>query len=144
MSPEKILQTTISSDPALRGFTPGDLPTAARARVAVCLAAGSLDTKFSSSDLDILEQWSGEMNAILATAVASPGEGECTYYVFADGSLYFRSSGDSEVWADAVDFATERILNGYDGPLDSMDHQLLIHLGGSMYEREIAERGVRE
>jgi hypothetical protein len=57
-------------------------------------------------------------------------------------SLYFASNAESEVWAFASDFADDRIVNGYDGPLDKMDADLLNHLGG-YHSQAVVERGVR-
>lgn len=131
-----ILQTVIRLDSTLRGFTPDDLPVAARARIQNTLV--SLERNLTTEDLDELEKWTGG-NEIFSASTFECSEGECRYYVFGDGSLYFRSSGDSEVWSDAADFANERIINGYTGKLDAMDAALLRHLGGQ-YLEEVSSR----
>lgn len=140
MNINQILATVIKSDPALTGFTPDDLPIAAKARVQNTLV--SLERGLSDEDIDALEAWTGG-NEIFNSAEFSFGFGECRYYVFEDGSFYFASSGDSEVWAFASDFATDRICNGYDGPLGKADAALLEHLG-SFYEEVIEDRGVQK
>lgn len=125
----QILETVIKNDPALAGFKPSELSEAAKARVAVCLAAGSLD-EHEPEELEMLGRWSAKH---WEKATFEARQGECCYYVFADGSLYFRSSGDSEVWVNASDFATDRIIPSYDSTdrkLDEMDSALLNHLGG--------------
>ena len=136
---KQILNRIIESDPALRGFGAEKLPAAARARVQNTLV--SLEKILTHEELLEVEKWTGG-NAIFDQAVTSLSEGECTYYVFSDGSLYFRSSADSEVWAFASDFA-EHLINGYDGQLDQMDTSLLVFLGG-IYAEEIRVRAGRE
>lgn len=132
----EILTIAIKHDPALSGFKASDLPDAAKARIQNTL--WSLERHLTHEELAELGKWTGG-NAVFNSAEAQFRQGECCYYVFADGSLYFRSSGDSEVWSDASDFADERIINGYDGPLDDMDADLLRHLGGQ-YAEAVAER----
>ncbi len=56
----EILATTIKNDLALNGFSPSDLPEAAKARVAVCLYSGSLDREHSHEELEQLEKWSAK------------------------------------------------------------------------------------
>lgn len=129
----------IQNDPALNGFSPADLPEAAKARTWACLYAGSLDRHHSNEELEEIGKWCGDRKSLDAS-VASFRSGECCYYVFADGSLYFASNADSEVWADASDFAVEKIINGYEGALVEMDADLLNHLG---YEEEVTARGLR-
>jgi hypothetical protein len=135
----QILAIVITLDPALKGFEPTDLPEAARARIANTSENTYLEAHLSDEELLTLHQWSDEH---FKKSVFSASEGECCYYLFADHSLYFRSSGDSEVWACASDFASDRILNGYDGPLDRMDSELLTHLG-NFFAEAVAERGIR-
>jgi hypothetical protein len=132
---QRILATVIKSDPALRGFTADDLPQAAKARIQNTLC--SLERHLSSDDLRTLESWTGG-NAVFDSAEAQFREGECCYYVFADESIYFRSSGDSEVWAFARDFADRLIINS-DREFDAIDSGLLRHLGGH-YADAVAER----
>jgi hypothetical protein len=134
----EILTCLIKSDTALRGFSATDLPMAAKLRA--INTATSMERHFNHEELVEIAAWaesSGGFNA----AVAKFRSGECCYYVCADKSLYFASNADSEVWADASDFAVERIINGYEGKLDSMDVELLQHLGGYLAEA-VEERGV--
>ena len=137
-----LLSRLIKSDTALTGFSAADLPLAAKARTANVIHSGAnLWKGISDVDFCAVKKWAGGKE-IFDLAVASFREGECCYYVFSDGSLYFASSGDSEVWADASDFAVERIVNGYEGPLDEMDAGLLNHLGGTLAEAA-EQRGIR-
>ncbi|MGO8679905.1 MAG: hypothetical protein ACLQU6_03200 [Limisphaerales bacterium] len=124
----ELLEMVIKKDAALTGFKASDLPEAAKARILNTMV--SLEKDFSSEELDIIEAWCGKG---YKAATFSTSEGECCYYIFADDSLYFRSSGDSEVWAFASDFATDKIIPAYDStdrPIDKMDAALLNHLGG--------------
>jgi len=135
----EILETVIKHDPALNGFTRESLPLASKARIQNTLV--SLERNLDAAEVDQLEKWTGG-RGIFEQAEGAFSEGECCYYVYSDGSLYFRSSGDSEVWTFASDFADDRIINGYDGALDEIDSKLLKHLGGR-FEIEMTERGVR-
>ena len=105
----EILETVIKHDSTLSGYTPSDLPEAAKARIQNTLV--SLEKELSSEELDLVEKWTGGVE-ILKKAEAEFRDGERCYYLFEDGSLYFRSSGDSEVWSLASDFAEEKIING--------------------------------
>lgn len=136
----KLFTRLIKSDTALTGYSVTDLPMAAKLRA--INTATSLERDFNHEELVEIAAWA-ESSGGFEAAIASFREGECCYYVCADGSLYFASSAESEVWADASDFALERIMNGYDGPLDSMDADLLTHLGGYLAEAA-EERGTRE
>jgi hypothetical protein len=134
----KTLEQLIKWDAALTGFSSDDLPMAARLRALNTLT--SLERHFADAELAEVAAWA-EASGGFDAVTASFGDGEC-YYVFGDGSLYYKSNGQSEVWAFASDFADQRIINGYDGPLDEMDYGLLAHLGG--YFAEVAEeRGAR-
>lgn len=124
---QEILALVVKQDAALRGFDDLDLPEAAKARVQNTLV--SFERYLSHEELEILEGWTVG-KSIFSSAVASLSEGECCYYVFADGSLYLQSNGDSEVWSEATDFADERILRGSVGPIYGMNAGLLTHLGG--------------
>lgn len=135
----EILTRLIKSDTALRGFSATDLPMAAKLRA--INTATSLERDFNHKELVEIAAWA-ESSGGFDAAVANFRSGECCYYVCADGSLYFASNADSEVWADASDFAVERIINGYEGALDSMDAGLLKHLGGYLAEA-VEERGTR-
>ena len=135
------LNKIIKSDNALAVFSAFNLPMSAMARTSACLQSGaSLWRDITDEELAAVNAWSGGKK-ILDSAAGKFREGECCYYVFSDGSLYFASNADSEVWADANDFAVERIINGYDGGLDAMDKALLAHLGG--FGDVIEERGDR-
>jgi hypothetical protein len=131
-----ILLTVIENDNALVGYSPEDLPQAAKARIQNTLC--SLERHLTHEELDILEKWTGG-NEVFDTSEAQFREGGECYYVFPDGSMYFSSNAESEVWGDARDFAVERIIHGYDGQLDKMDSALLRHLGGH-YAGEIESR----
>lgn len=135
----EILTRLIKSDTALLGFTAIDLPMAAKLRA--INTATSLERDFNHDELIEIAAWA-ESSGGFDAVVAKFRLGECCYYVCADGSLYFASSADSEVWADASDFAVKRIMNGYEGPLDAMDAGLLKHLGGYLAEA-VDERGAR-
>lgn len=72
----------------------------------------------------------------------------CSYDLFDDGSLWFHSNAEDEVWADAGDFVREMQFTGLywddsddrDGLLvDAMDRGLLVHLWGEDYAREFFE-----
>jgi hypothetical protein len=134
----ELLTRLIKSDSALAGFSPDDLPQAAKLRA--INTATSLERDFNHKQLVEIAAWSQSSGGFDATASFSSGES--SYYVCDDGSLYFASSGDSEVWADAADFAVERIVNGYEGSLDLMDYELLRHLGGYLAEAA-DERGTQ-
>jgi hypothetical protein len=124
---KEILTRLINSDTALRGFTATNLPLAAKLRAINTAAA--LERYFNHEELVEIATWAKSSGGFDA-AVASFRSGECCYYVCADDSLYFASNAESEVWFDANDFAIERIVKGgYDGPLDSMDADLLKYLG---------------
>ena len=120
-----ILTRLINSDTALRGFNATDLPMAAKLRA--INTATNLERYFNHNELVEIARWAESSGG--CEAAAAFRSGECCYYVCADNSLYFASSAESEVWFDANEFAGERIVNGYDGPLDSMDAELLKHLG---------------
>jgi len=138
---KEILTRLVEADTALRGFTSSTLPLAAKARAANCIYSGAAPWKgITEEEFAALKKWVGGKE-IFAAAIASFREGGCCYYIFSDGSLYFASSGESEVWADASDFAVERIINGYEGKLDPMDFDLLTHLGGRLAEAA-QERGI--
>jgi hypothetical protein len=136
----EILETVIKRDAALNGYSPSTLPQAAKARIQNTL--DSLERGLNRDELEVLKAWTGGAE-IFKQAAADIQERECGYFVFGDGSLYFRSSGDSEVWSDATDFADKKIVNGYDCSLDEMDEKLLRHLGGSRYDSVISDRGVQ-
>lgn len=135
-----LLDRLIKSDTALRGFSADDLPLAAKLRAINTTTSREQD--FTHEELSAIAAWA-EASGGFESVLARFPEGECCYYVCADGSLYFASSADSEVWADANDFAVERILNGYEGKLDAMDAGLLNYLGGYAVEA-VEERGIRE
>jgi hypothetical protein len=134
----ELLTRLIKSDSALAGFSPNDLPQAAKLRA--INTASSRDRDFTHEELVEIEVWSQSSGGFDATASFSSGESP--YYVCDDGSLYFASNGDSEVWADAADFALERIVNGYEGALDLADYELLRQLGGYLAEAA-EERGTQ-
>lgn len=138
----EILAVVIKKDPALAGFDVQTLPLAGKARVAKTSYSGALDREHSHEELMEIKNWSGE-KGVLQQAVASFSEGECTYYVFSDQSLYFASSGESDVWAFAADFAAERIINGYDQEILGMDAALLNYLGGH-YAETVIDRATVE
>ena len=117
----EILASVIKHDSALNGYTPSDLPEAAKARIQNTLV--SLEKELSSEELDLVEKWTGGVE-IFNKAEAEFRDGEYCYSIFSDGSLYFRSSGDSEVWTLASDFAVEK-----KGELAEMKSALLQHLG---------------
>jgi hypothetical protein len=135
----ELLTRLIEADTALAGFAADNLPMAAKLRALNTMTSN--ERHFSSEELDEIETWANSSGGSDA-AIASFRDGECCYYVCADASLYFSSSAESEVWAFASDFAVERIVNGYDGPLDEMDAELLKHLGGYLAE-VVEERGTR-
>ena len=125
----QLLEIVIASDDCLRGFKPDDLPMSAKARIQKTLV--SLESKLSYDELDLLEKWMGGKSAFDSEWKTS--QGECCYYVFSDDSLYYMSSGDSEVWNFASDFAKDRIIPSYyryDRELDKVDSELLMCLGG--------------
>lgn len=110
MSTEIISKAIAADSPTLDGFTTSNLPAAARYRLARLAARGSFD-----STLD----WETEIPVITALAV-EPAESYTerpaaqdpwSYLVFSDGSLYFSNNAADEVWADASDFITERLIN---------------------------------
>lgn len=140
----ELLARLIEADAALTGFSPDSLPEAAKLRTLNTLV--SLERKFSEEEVTQLENWAKSSGGFEgAEAAFSPSDrtpDSSTYYVCADGSLYYACSGDSEVWCFASDFADERIINGYEGPLAEMDVKLLTHLGGFRAE-VVEERGTR-
>jgi len=124
---KEIITRLIKADTALRGFTATNLPMAAKLRA--INTATSMERYFNHEELVEIAAWA-ESSGGFDAAVAKFRSGECCYYVCVDDSLYFASNAESEVWFDANDFAIERIVKGgYGGPLDSMDAELLEHLG---------------
>ena len=126
---KEIIEKVIAADkPTLDGFEADSLPESARARIGNI--HGFLESHLEEDELEIIQEWSEKY---WEKATFTTSEGECCYYLFEDGSLYFRSSGDSEVWCFASDFAQDRIIPAYDGStreLDKMDRELMEHLGG--------------
>ncbi len=73
----------------------------------------------------------------------------CSYDLFEDGSLWFHSNAEDEIWADANDFIQQFEFTGLywdecenrDGLLvNSMDRELLIHLLEEEEAREFFKR----
>ena len=119
MSTETISKAIRADRPTLDGFTAGNLPHAARYRLARLASRGSFDSKFD---------WETEIPVITALAV-DPAESytekpeacdSWSYLVFSDGSLYYANSAQDEVWADISDFITERLIN--DAGQDASDY----------------------
>jgi len=84
----------------------------------------SYEKFLSHEELAVLKEWFGEDSHVFSTE-----EQGCTYYIYSDGSLYFSSTGDSEIWNFAIDFAQKKIIDGYDQAITGMDSKLLEHLG---------------
>jgi hypothetical protein len=128
MNINEILSVVIKSDYAMRGFVdPEKLPFAARARVKDIMVR--FESRLDSNGLLSLKMWAGVFHNEWR-AIAELGNEYCRYFVFRDGSLYFRSNGDSEVWASAEDFALERIIPIDRKRWDETDVSLLKFLGG--------------
>lgn len=64
----------------------------------------------------------------------------CSYDVFGDGSLWFHSNAEDEVWADSSFFVMEMDFGeqAWDD-IDSMDRDLLTHLYGEEGAKEFFE-----
>ena len=109
MNLTEIIAKATRTDSALEGFNPTDLPEAARYRLALLASCGNFDSKFG---------WEIEIPALVALRV-EPAEtfterpeacDPWSYLVFSDGSLYYANNAADDVWADARDFITERLL----------------------------------
>ena len=74
---------------------------------------------------------------------------QCGYDLFDDGSLWFHSNADDEVWVDARDFVDGMQFDGLSwsdsdatsrGEIDAMDRDLLLHLYGDVLARKSFEQ----
>lgn len=85
----------------------------------------------------IAEQLNGNIEPEKTFKSSRTGADACSYDLFEDGSLWFHSNAQDEVWADATDFINELCFSGLywedvedrdDFLIDDMDKNLLIHL----------------
>ena len=108
----KLLENFISYDrPTLDGWERASLDNlddAVLYRLALLANRGTFDSAFEHDEI-------AELKAAIVAPVPrftfSGDHPEAAYLIFADGSLYFKSNSQSEVWADACEFITERILD---------------------------------
>ena len=77
----------------------------------------------------VAEQLGGKVEPV--ATFRSSRSSSCSYDVFEDGSLWFHSNGDDEVWEDASDLTREMEFGDLSwDEIDSMDRDLLVHLVG--------------
>lgn len=97
----------------------------------------------------VAEQLGGSVVPIATFHSNRANADACSYDLFDDGSLWFHSNAQDEVWADAVDFVREMRFDGLywdecddlDGLLvDEMDRDLLVHLWDEDDAREFFEQ----
>lgn len=96
----------------------------------------------------VAEQFGGSVDPVASFKSNRSNADACSYDLFDDGSLWFHSNAEDEVWADAGDFVREMQFTGLywedsddrDGLLvDAMDRDLLVHLWGEDDAREFFE-----
>lgn len=141
---ELIARFIVADRPTLDGFDPEHLPEAVIYRLQRLASRGSFDRDFTEAEIHDLQNLTHpEPVAGFISHLPNVCEGDQSrYFLFGDGSLYFGNNAQDEVWSEAADFATDRILNGYEGPLAQIDAALLSHLG-RFYAEAVTERGVR-
>lgn len=97
----------------------------------------------------VAEQFGGSVDPVASFKSNRVNADACSYDLFDDGSVWFRSNAQDEVWADAVDFVREMRFDGLywdesddrDGLLvDAMDRDLLMRLWGEDDAREFFEQ----
>jgi hypothetical protein len=96
----------------------------------------------------VAEQFGGSVDPVASFQSNRANADACSYDLFEDGSLWFHSNSQDEVWADAADFVREMQFTGLhwddsddrNGLLvDAMDRDLLVHLWGEDDAREFFE-----
>lgn len=112
---------------------------------------GSFDDLFTTEagQAYVAAQFGGSIHPALTFRSDRANVDACSYDIFDDGSLWFHSNAEDEVWADAADFACQMRFDGVywddsddrDGFLvDAMDRGLLVHLWGEDEAREFFEQ----
>ena len=97
----------------------------------------------------VADQLGGSVDPVAVFNSNRANADACSYELFEDGSIWFHSNSEGEVWSDAVDFVREMRFDGFywnggddwEGTLvDAMDRDLLVHLFGDDDAREFFEQ----